>query len=174
MTAVICIGGGIASGKTTLAQALAEHLPNVAVRSFGNVVRHRARSQGKSLDRVSLQAIGLELIAVGWESFVDALLEDAPRGISLLIVEGIRHREAVEELQRRYAHDQFLIVYLRINPAEQNARLKQRGESLTRRTHTVEASLAEVEALAELVMDGSQPLAETVKAILAVLSSQDR
>jgi dephospho-CoA kinase len=173
MTAVVCISGGIASGKTTLAQALAEQLPDVAVRSFGDVVRHRARLQGKPLDRASLQAVGLELIANGWESFVEVLLEDAPLEISVLIVDGIRHREAVEELQRRYVHGQFVTVYLKINPAEQRARIKQRGESLTKRTHTVEASLPEVEALAELVIDGSQPVAETVQAILAVLSSQD-
>lgn len=62
MKAVICLSGGIASGKTTVAHALAEHFPSVAVRSFGDVVRNQARSQGKVLDRATLQAVGLSLV----------------------------------------------------------------------------------------------------------------
>jgi dephospho-CoA kinase len=169
MTAVVCLSGEIASGKTTVAQALAEQLSDVAVRSFGDVVRNRARSQGKPLDRATLQATGLELVAAGWKSFVDALLEDVSPSVSVLVVEGIRHREAIEELQRRFSGDSFVTVFLKLEPAAQRNRLERRGESLAGRDHAIEASLPEVEALADLVIDGAQPLLNTMRTILATL-----
>jgi dephospho-CoA kinase len=160
MRAVICLSCGVASGKTTVAQALAKHLPNAAVRSFGDVVRHRARSQGKPLDRATLQAVGLALVDAGWQSFVDALLDDAPQSISVLIVEGIRHFEAVEELRRRHLSDTFLTVYLKVEAQVQEKRLKERGESLASRGHAVESFLPQVEAGTDLVINGALPPSE--------------
>lgn len=169
MKAVICLSGGIASGKTAVAQALAERFPSVVVRSFGDVVRHRARCQGKTLDRATLQAVGLSFVEAGWQSFVDALLEGVPQSAGALIIEGIRHLEAVEELRRRHPSDRFLTVYIKVEPAVQEKRLLERGESLAGRGHAVESSLPEVEARADLVIDGALPLAEIERRILDLL-----
>jgi dephospho-CoA kinase len=169
MKAVICLSGGIASGKTTVAQALAERFPSVAVRSFGDVVRNQARSQGKVLDRATLQAVGLSLVQAGWRSFVDALLEDVPQPVGVLIVEGIRHFEAVEELRRRRLGDRFLTVYLKVDPVVQDQRLRERDELPSSRGHAVESSLPEVEARAELVVDGALQLTEIEERILSLL-----
>lgn len=166
MRAIICISGEIASGKTTLAQALAEHFQNAVVRSFGDVVRKRARNDGKPLDRATLQAMGLFLVAAGWPSFVDALLEDLPPWIEILVVEGIRHREAVDEIARRNLSDKMLTVYIQVDQPMQSARQQDRGESLLSRTHPVESSLGEVQAMADLVIDGSLPVGEIVEIVI--------
>jgi dephospho-CoA kinase len=167
--AIICLSGDIASGKTTVAQALAERFPSVAVRSFGEVVRQQARRQGKSLGRATLQAVGLSLVQAGWPAFVDALLEDVPQSFDVLIVDGIRHVEAVDELRRRHVSGRFLTVYLTVAPATQEQRLRERGESLSSRGHIVESSLPEVEASADVVIDSMLPLAEIEDRILHML-----
>lgn len=110
MKAIICLSGGIASGKSTATQTLTQCFSNVAVRSFGDVVRDHARSQGKPLDRSTLQAVGLTPVEAGWQAFIDALLEDVPTSADVLIVDGIRHLEAIEELRRRHLSDRFLTV----------------------------------------------------------------
>lgn len=166
MRAVICLSGAIAAGKTTVAQGLAKHFSNVVVRSFGDVVRHRARSEGKPLDRATLQAVGLALVEAGWQPFVDALLGDLPQQVELLIVEGVRHREAVEEIKRRCLGSVILIVYLRVDAHVQEARLQERRELPSARVHAVESSLAEVEAIADLVIDGGIPLDQILGRIL--------
>lgn len=166
MRAIICISGEIASGKTTLAQALAEHFQNAVVRSFGDVVRRCARNEGKPLDRETLQAVGLFLVAAGWPSFVDALLKDLPPWIEVLVVEGIRHREAVDEIARRKLSDKLLTVYLQVDQPVQSARQQDRGESFSSRSHTVESSLGEVQAIAGLVIDGGLPVGEIVEAVI--------
>lgn len=166
MKSIICLSGGIASGKTTVARALAERFTDVSVLSFGDVVRRRARFLGKPLERETLQTIGLELVAAGWQSFVEALLVDVHQSTRVLIVEGIRHREAIEELQRRSLADKFLTVYITIEPSVQEKRLRERGESLAGRTHVVESSLPAVEASADLIIDGSVPLVNITNKIL--------
>lgn len=169
MRAVICLSGGIAAGKTTVAHGLVEYFPDAAVRSFGDVVRHYARSHGRPLDRTTLQVVGLTLIDAGWRSFVDALLEDVPQRVNVLIVEGIRHRKAVEEIKQRRLSDIILIVYLKVDPHVQEMRLQQRGESPSSRVHPVESSLAEVEAIADLVIDGDLSLDQITDIILATI-----
>jgi cytidylate kinase len=166
MKAVICLSGSIASGKTTVAQALAEHFSNVTVRSFGDVVRDRARSQGKPLDRATLQAVGLTLVEAGWQPFVDALLHDVPESSGVLIVDGIRHCGAVDELKRRQLGDRFLTVYLKLDSHELERRLQKRCESPVNHEHLVESSLPDLEARADLVLNGALPLPEIEATIL--------
>jgi dephospho-CoA kinase len=170
MRAIICLSGEIASGKTTVARSLAERLPQAIVRSFGDVVRQKAVNQGKKLDRATLQAVGMSLIADGWESFVDELLKDVPSSSAILVIEGIRHREAAEEIARRNLCDRFLTVYLMVDPQVQQARLAERGETLVSRAHAVESSLAEVKAVANLIIDSRLPVVEIVDKIIVYLT----
>ena len=166
MRAVICIGGAIASGKSTLAEALAGRLQNAAVRSFGEVVRKRARAEGKPLDRATLQDVGLSLIADGWPSFVDALLEDLPQTTDFLVVEGIRHREAVDEIASRRLSEELLTVYLQVDHPVQFTRQQGRGEPSLASAHPVESSLGEARATANLVIHGSRPIQDIASEII--------
>lgn len=170
MKAIICLSGEIASGKTTVAHSLAKRLPQAIIRSFGDIVRQKAEGQGKKLDRATLQAIGMSLIADGWKSFVDELLKDVPPSSTILIIEGIRHREAAEEIARRNLCDRLLTVYLMVDHQVQQVRLAERGEALVSRAHAVESSLAEVKAVANLIIDGGLPVVEIVDKIIAYLA----
>jgi dephospho-CoA kinase len=76
VTWLICLGGGIASGKTTLAEALQMVFPGSARLVFGDVVRRRVLTAKREPTRQNLQDSGLQLIAEGWSLFVDDLLSD--------------------------------------------------------------------------------------------------
>jgi hypothetical protein len=113
-----------------------------------------------------LQAVGLALVEAGWQPFVDVLLHDVPESSDVLIVDGIRHFEAVDELRRRQLGDRFLTVYLKLEPHELERRLQKRCESPVNSGHLVESSLPEVEARADLVLNGALPLSEIGATIL--------
>jgi dephospho-CoA kinase len=162
---IICLAGGIASGKTTLAQALIDRWPDSAIRSFGNVVRDRARADGLPLERASLQQVGARLIAQGWRAFCDRLLADFPTELDVLIIEGIRHAEPVYDLRRRYPAAPVYVVLLRPPPEVVARRLAKRGETTGVRDHTVESEAEHVAMLADLIVDTTRPVTETVEEV---------
>lgn len=169
MRAVICLAGGIASGKTTIAQALAETWPNCSVHSFGDVVRRRARADGLALDRATLQETGLRLIAEGWPGFVDELLADVPPDADLLIVDGVRHVKAVEELRRRFPSVPVRLVFLSADAATRGRRLTGRTDAAQALGHMVEAELQQVANMAEIPVDSSRPLDAIVRQVRETL-----
>jgi hypothetical protein len=60
----------------------------------------------------------------------------------------------------------MLTVYIQVDQPMQLARQQDRGESLLSRTHPVESSLGEVQAMADLVIDGSLPVGEIVEVVI--------
>ena len=86
MTWLICLSGSIASGKTTLAEALQVAFPCSARLAFGDVVRRRVLIAKREPTRRNLQDMGLQLIAEGWSPFVDDLLSDFTIDPEVLIV----------------------------------------------------------------------------------------
>jgi dCTP diphosphatase len=165
MRAVVCLAGGIASGKTTLAQALTASSRRTHRCSFGDVVRQQARMQQAPLDRATLQGVGTALVAAGWPAFVDLLLEGAPELTDLLVVDGIRHVEAVTELARRFPDTPVKLVFLHADPATIAARLRGRGEPDTVLDHPIESSLHDVAACCDLQLDSCLPVDELVTQI---------
>jgi NTP pyrophosphatase (non-canonical NTP hydrolase)/cytidylate kinase len=165
MRAVVCLAGDIASGKTTIARALAASSPRAHLCSFGDVVRRRAHRQQAPLDRASLQAVGTTLVAAGWPAFVDLLLQDTPEHTELLVVDGIRHVEAVTELARRFPDTPVKLIYLRADPDTIAGRLRRRGEPDTVLDHPIESSLHDVAAAADLQLDSCQPADELIAQI---------
>jgi cytidylate kinase len=157
MRAIICLAGGIASGKTTVAQTLADTWPNSSVRSFGDLVRRRARADGLPLDRATLQETGLRLIAEGWPGFVDELLADVPPDADMLIVDGVRHVEAAEELRRRFPDVPVRLVFLKADAKTLQRRFEERDESDDVLDHRVESSLESVADVADLEIVTSLP-----------------
>lgn len=165
MRAVLCLAGGIASGKTTVGKALAASSRGAHLCSFGDVVRRQALRQGTPSDRASLQAVGATLVAAGWPAFVDLLLEDTPGRAELLVVDGIRHVEAVTELATRFPNTPVRLIYLRADRDVIAGRLHQRGEPEAVLDHPIESSLHEVAAAAELELDSSLPVDELLSQI---------
>jgi dephospho-CoA kinase len=170
VTTIVCLAGGIASGKSTLAQAWQGHYPASVVLSFGTVVRQRAAARGRPLTREALQQTGLELIAEGWGAFVEELCRTAPAGHQdLIIVDGIRHPEAVEALRERFVQEPVLTVFLHLPSAATRARLEQRGEDPGSLSHEVESSVAVVQRMADLVLDASRPIHELAAAVVRLI-----
>lgn len=165
MNTVICLAGGIATGKTTLAQTLIDRWPNSSIRSFGIVVRDRARALGLPLDRASLQQVGTGLIAHGWAAFCDLLLADLPAELDVLIIEGIRHAEPVHELRRRYPATPVYVVLLRPPQQVIASRLAQRGETTGVRDHPVESDTEHVARLADLIVDTTSRVTEIAEQV---------
>jgi chloramphenicol 3-O-phosphotransferase len=160
VNAIICLAGGIAAGKTTLAQALTDRWPHSAIRSFGDVVRDRARADGLPTDRASLQQVGTRLIAHGWRALCDRLLAELPAELDVLIIDGVRHTEPVYELRRRYPATPVYVVLLQPPPEIIAGRLAQRGETTDVRDHTVESVTGQLAVLADLAVDTTRPVTE--------------
>ena len=153
MKHVICLAGGVGTGKTTIAEALSERLRPSAIRSFGAIVRATARRVGLPLDRQSLQVVGSRLVQQGWSAFVDKLLSDVPDDVDFLIIDGIRHVEAVTEIRRRWSPIPVHLVLLRADDAVVAERLRQRHEDVAASDHETESHFDELASLATLTLD---------------------
>lgn len=171
MNAIICLSGGIASGKTTIAQALADAWPNSSIRSFGDVVRAQARADRLGTDRATLQETGIRLIAEGWPAFVDALIADIPPQAELLIVDGVRHVEPVHELRRQFPTIPVRLAFLAANETSVQQRMAQCGEPYNALGHAVESELQRVAKAADILIDSTWPPGEIVAKIRALAIS---
>lgn len=171
MKAIICLGGGIASGKTTVAQALADAWRNSSVRSFGDVVRARVRAEGLVADRAILQEMGIRLIMEGWSAFVDALLTDLSPQVELLILDGVRHVEAVCELRRRFPMVPVRLVFLATHESIMQQRMVQRGEPCDAFGHTIESELKNVAEAADILIESGVSLADIVGKIRVLVGN---
>ncbi len=171
----IGISGRIASGKTTFATLLASSL-NCPRASFGDYVRTVARSRGFEDSRETLQQIGVEMIEDGWERFCRAVLAfgDWKPGQSV-VIEGIRHKEAILRLRAIIAPVPTFLVYLTVPDSVRLLRMPVKyasdRENLSRvESHSTEADVREcLSEMADVVLDGTQPgesLVENVRRFL--------
>ncbi len=174
MSWLICIGGAIASGKTTLAKALQAAFPDSAQLAFGEVIRLRALAEGREPTRQSLQDTGLQLIAEGWPAFVNELLGYLEGNPEVLIVEGLRHRAAVGALHDRLPRRELLVVYLEISSDDRRQRLAQIGEAESALEHDVEQDVTALRTIADLVVTTDQPTEELVQRVRQVVESRSR
>ncbi len=165
MNHIVGLSGGIASGKTTVGVALAAGIPGSFVCSFGDVVSARTLSEGLPLVRSELQRVGAEMIAEGWSGFVDSLLAAVPLGVRVLIVDGIRHVEPLDELRRRYPDSPMTIVFLRSKSGVVEARMTARNEAPTALSHKVEASVGDVERIADVIVEAGSEIEDAVRQI---------
>jgi len=168
---VLAFSGGIASGKSTLSAAVAQSLgwPRV---SFGAYVRKQAEYRGLEISRETLQEIGSSLIQEGWRQFCQNVLAQATwKSGQPLVVDGIRHVEAVDELQRLVNPAQLRLIFIDLPESTRRERLHQRDLAEHEAFERIESHPMEVETrsilprLADLVLDGSQPTAHIVSEI---------
>jgi len=89
-----------------------------------------------------------------------------------LVIDGIRHVEAIDTLRQLVAPSKLLLVFVDISELEHEARLRQRGltkdEKLERvETHSTEAQVrAMLPGIADLTVDGNQPIERLLHQIL--------
>jgi dephospho-CoA kinase len=172
VTWLICLGGGIASGKTTLAEALQVALPGSARLAFGDVVRRHALTAECEPTRQNLQDMGLQLIAEGWSLFVNDLLSGLTSDPEVLIVEGIRHQEAVDALTEQLPTRKLLLVYLEVGSDQQRQRMACLGETEGATGHDVERNVDDLRATADLVVSTGQPVEELVASVRQIVERQ--
>lgn len=160
---VLALAGSIGSGKSTLAQGVSRTLSWPYV-SFGDYVRAVAQRQGLPLSREVLQSVGAALIKEGWEQFCQAVLAQANwKPGQSLVVDGIRHVEAIDTLGCLVAPSKLLLVLITLDQSTREARLRGRGithESL--QILDAHPSEAQVQALlpqrADMILDGAKPV----------------
>ncbi len=168
---VICFSGSIGSGKTTISSILASALGWKWV-SFGEYVRKIARELSIGYSRRELQYVSDVLIKQGWEIFCRSVLKEVQWNESEnLIVDGVRHYEAITTLRDICHPAKVFLIYLSISKAEQYKRVKSKGitshsELLEIEAHPSESQVSsELRKIADMVFDGSQPKNKVVKEI---------
>lgn len=175
---VIAFAGAIASGKSTLSQALASAL-DCQRASFGDVVREVALRRGlDATSRETLQVLGEELIARGWEPFCRAVLAQADwRPPQSLVVDGIRHAEAFETLRGLVWPLRTVLIFVEVDPNDRMERFSLRGintdEQKRADGHSTEAEVASrLPLLADYRLRTDAPLTDSLDRILAWLTNE--
>jgi dephospho-CoA kinase len=160
---VLGFSGGIATGKSSLSEAVARALGCPRV-SFGEHVRSRARAQGLDQRREILQALGEQLIRQDIRGFCRAVLADADwKPGNSLIIDGVRHAAVISVLKEFVAPSELRLVHIEADEKSRLARLTARGESdsglANLERHSTESDVRTVlPGIADLVVDGSRPL----------------
>ncbi len=131
MSVVVAISGQLRAGKTTLAVSLADALECPRA-SFGDYVRASAKRRGIPQDRVTLQDLGERLIAEeGWPRFCEHTLAQAGTNArqAPLVVEGVRHLDALTALRELLAPTRVVLVYVEPDNEEQRvARVRSEAD----------------------------------------------
>jgi cytidylate kinase len=174
---VIGVSGGIASGKTVFARLLAYRL-GADFASFGDYVRFQAARMGLGIDRLSLQVLGERLIAeMGWDAFTAAVLSDWA-GQRHLVVDGVRHVEAVSALRAAIAPNLVCLVFLDADFETRKTRASKRSSDAAHLdvydTHSTELSVhSDLPSLADVVLDARiAPERLADQAVTMILSGQ--
>ncbi|WP_420323233.1 AAA family ATPase [Kribbella sindirgiensis] len=171
MSSFVCLTGEIASGKSTLARALADLCPHATLASFGDVVRAEVRRLGMPMSRQSMQDAGQTLTGGGWERFVNLLLARMAPRATLSIVDGIRHRAALDCI-RDQCGDSCVLVGVRVSSAEQLRRLRLRGEDPTILRHDVESEIPLLIELADIRVSGELDARGEAQKVLSYVTAR--
>jgi cytidylate kinase len=168
------VSGRIGSGKTTLAQALAVRM-ECGYASFGDYVRSVALARELNVsERKVLQDVGDELIAAGWLPFCRAMLDHSGYAGGSVVVDGIRHREAVTTLAQIVAPLPFRLLAVYIDSERRDRRLRDRGVDLigvkVAEAHANESHVGAVLDLADYTVAGHLTIEQSADAAYRMLS----
>ena len=168
---IICLAGPRASGKSTTAKCLASFLGWRSF-SFGDYVRKVAKERGLDpQDLLVLQNIGSELIEMGWDNFCQNLLTFYGYNNENVIIDGIRHVQAVNTLSS-ITQSRVFLVYLDVPETVQNERIQHRyrGEYEGHENHDVEKQVkSEVREKADFIINAEIPPEEVTQSIIQAL-----
>jgi adenylate kinase family enzyme len=170
---IVAFAGRIASGKSAVSKAVAEHYSLDRV-SFGDAVRSEARRRGDLDTRASLQALGDELIVAGWDVFCALVTGQVDwDGHSSLVVDGVRHLGALDALRRLAGSSGAYLVFVDAPWERRRAWLAERGvggpEAVAADRHPNESELDAVMGQANLVVDNHTYLDRVVAQVVRTL-----
>jgi hypothetical protein len=166
---VACFSGGIASGKTTVTEALAAELgwPRT---TFSNYLRHVLAQQGNDdPSRSDLQDLGQSLVRSDPEQFVKNVLQQGGFRVDQnFLLDGIRHIDIYHRVQRLVAPSRFCLIHLGAAEDVLAFRSAGRGDAhadfARAQRHAVERELTtSLPAAADYVVDASLPLDAVVE-----------
>ena len=163
---VIVLSGAIASGKSSLAKAMAERL-DCPVVSFGGYIRENVSSRGLPLDRDTLQAHGQLMVEADPSGFATGFLTriDSAHPNGSVIVDGLRHVNVGRylcELSTRHV----ALVAVVTDREERRRRFISRGDGSGEDfdrvdSHPVENEHEALASMADVVVDGCRDTDET-------------
>jgi dephospho-CoA kinase len=159
MTKIIAISGRIASGKTTIARALAATL-GWKLAGFGDFVRQAAKDRGfKELNREVLQNVGQELVVTDTPSFCRKFLASVQfRPGDLLIVDGIRHLQVLRDIQAETKPSKIKLLHIEAHRDVRKERFARRepiDDFQRADNHEVERGTDLLRARADITIDTS-------------------
>lgn len=172
--AVVAFSGKIGSGKSEVSSQLATRL-GWRRASFGDYLRSLARNQGFPESREILQTLGESLVAKDIRQFCKDVLTDANWAPGQgLVVDGIRHTEAVAILREIVMPLPFLLILIELPDPLRQDRLLKKGlevESLRRlELHSTESQINSVlPRVADLRIDGTRKPDELIEEIVEYL-----
>ena len=168
---ILGFAGLIGVGKSALSEAVAARLGWKLTRS-GQVLRDEATRRGLDfISRRVLQDLGQEYIDEDRENFCKKLLKAADwHPGENLIVDAIRHVEAIETLKVITAPSDFKLVYILLEDPIRRARMGSNAsdESLNSAdNHPAESQARDVlPYIADITINGSDPMNDRVKKII--------
>lgn len=169
---IVAFAGRIASGKSAVSRAVATHYGAPWV-SFGNAVRAEAKRRSLGESRKTLQDLGDELIADGWDGFCGLVVGQISwDGQQMLVVDGVRHLGAMRALQKRASLFTVFVDARRERRAAWNA---ERGipdaDAALADTHPNESELEEVKKRADLIVTNEGTVDHAVSLIVESLDA---
>lgn len=171
---VVAFSGAIKSGKSSLARAVAITLSCPCV-SFGDQVRSEVRARGLAESREILQQVGESLVSQHLTEFCEDTLAQARSWAppQPLVIEGIRHAEALSELRMLVNPVRLFHVHIMLGQPTRSARAAKSGGTLSNRwdAHSTERQVhTDLPRIADLVVDGELATNVQVDRIVAWLS----
>jgi shikimate kinase len=173
---MLAFSGPMRSGKSSVSWQIAKIL-NWPRASFGEYIRMQARREGRSESRESLQHLGSFLIKTqGWEKFCRSVLEQSDwRPGEPIVVDGIRHLEALETMRHLTALSEVHLVYVSLDEYTQAQRMLGNEVATVEDLQRVEADPTEEQVktvlpkIADVTVDGTQPQEELVREIISIV-----
>jgi len=169
---IIAFGGASQTGKTTLGRRLAAHCHSKFV-SFGDYVRQQAHARGLlHPTRQDLQDLGQQLVDSDINLFCQEVLNTVKFSPGQrLVVDGIRHTEALRAISQISGGQPIKLVYLHAPMTVRESRY-QHQDSLqvlhATDAHPVESQTnKQVKDSADLILDASSDLDTSFVQILA-------
>ena len=174
---VVCLAGGIGSGKTELSKGLAARL-GWRRAAFGEYVRSVARERGLLDERETLQALGESLLHSDAEGFCRAVLASAGwKQGDPLVLDGVRHAEVLELIRGIVTPVALTFIYLAVPEDVRVGRLAVRptddaGRLSKLEQHSTEVQVKSFGHMADLILDGKSTVENLVESTLSFLATR--
>jgi len=173
---IVCFSGRIGSGKTTVSVSVAERL-DIARASFGDYIRAIATSKGLDpQSREVLSALGEQTINdLGWQRFCQNVLSSVNWSYDKgLVVDGIRHIQAIEQIKNIIPNLPVYLVHLSL--PDEIAEIRQRGKGVEENPkaemHSTEIQVInDLPSRADTLISADQSINEITDQVIAFLFS---